>query len=109
MRRATAAEKAGRLNHARQVLSRLERLSEAVERMVQDCDVSRRQAYRYLQHARGLTAPVAVSDAKVAFTVKLSRSLVQRLRRYASSSDLTLSEIVSRAVVVLLDRERGRV
>jgi ParB-like chromosome segregation protein Spo0J len=108
MSRATAAEKAERLNHARRVLSRLEELPDAVERMVKDCDLSPRQAYRYLRHARRLKAPVAVTEAKVAFTVKLSRTLVHRLRTYAASSGVTLSEIVSRAVEVLLNRGRGR-
>jgi len=108
MGRATAAQKAERLNHARQVLSRLEDLPDAVERMVQDCDLSPRQAYRYLRHARRLKAPVAVTEAKVAFTVKLSRTLVHRLRTYAASSGLTLSEIVSRAVETLVNRGRGR-
>ena len=101
MSRATAAEKAERLNHARVVLARLEHLPDAVERMVQDCDVSPRQAYRYLRHARRLKAPVPVSGAKVAFTVKLSRTLVHRLRQYAASRGLTLSEIVSRGVSTL--------
>ena len=109
MSRATAAEKAERLNHARVVLARLEHLPDAVERMVQDCDLSPRQAYRYLRHARRLKAPVAVSEAKVAFTVKLSRTLVHRLREYAASSGLTLSEIVSRGVSALLNRGRRRV
>jgi ParB-like chromosome segregation protein Spo0J len=108
MGRATAAEKAERLNHARRVLSRLEDLPDAVEQLVEDCDLSPRQAYRYLQHARRLKVPVPVTEAKVAFTVKLSRSLVERLRTYAASHGLTLSEIVSRAVEALVNRGRGR-
>lgn len=108
MGRATAAEKAERLNHARRVLSRLEDLPDAVEQMVEDCDLSPRQAYRYLRHARRLTAPVPVTEAKVAFTVKLSRTVVDRLRAYATSRGLTLSEIVSRAVEALVKRGRDR-
>jgi ParB-like chromosome segregation protein Spo0J len=108
MGRATAAEKAERLNHARRVLARLDDLPDAVEQMVADCDVSPRQAYRYLRHARRLKAPVPVTDAKVAFTVKLSRTLVDRLRIYAASRGRTLSEIVSRAVGALVNRGRGR-
>lgn len=108
MGRATAAEKAERLNHARRVLSRLEDLPDAVKQMVKDCDLSPRQAYRYLRHARRLKAPVPVTEAKVAFTVKLSRTLVERLRTYAASRGLTLSEIVSRAVDALVHRGRGR-
>jgi predicted DNA-binding transcriptional regulator YafY len=108
MSRATASEKAERLNHARRVLSRLEDLPHAVDRMVEDCGLSPRQAYRYLHHARRLKAPVPVPEAKVAFTVKLSRGLVQRLRTYAASKGLTLSEIVSRATEALLNRGKGR-
>jgi predicted DNA-binding transcriptional regulator YafY len=108
MTRATAAEKVERLNHARVVVARLRHLPDAVEQMVRDYGVSPRQAYRYLQQARQLKAPMPVRETTVAFTVKLSRTLVHRLRQYAASSGLTLSEIVSRGVVALLNRGSGR-
>lgn len=108
MSRATAAEKARRLNHAREVLARVDHLPDAAERIVRDCGVSARQAYRYLQHARRLTAPVPVGDAKVAFTVKLSKGLVREVRAYARATGSSLSDIVSRAVAALLRRSRGR-
>ncbi len=104
----TAEEKAERLNHARQMLAQGEALPEAVERMVRDCGISRRQAYRDLQQARRLRGPVPVPEATVAFTVKLSRGLVQALRAHAQATDLSLSEIVSRAVSRLLARRGGR-
>jgi hypothetical protein len=47
-------------------------------------------------------------DTKVSFTVKLSRSLVDKLRNYATATGLTLSEIVSRAVLAVLQRGGGR-
>jgi len=87
---------------------RYRRWPEAAEQLAQTCSISQRQAYRYLEQAQQLPAPVPVGNAKVAFTVKLSRSLVQRLRSYASSTGLTLSEIVSRALLALLHRGRGR-
>ena len=108
MARATAAEKVERLNHARVALARLRHLPDAVEQMVREYDVSPRQAYRYLQQARQLTAPLPLRETTVAFTVKLSPTLVHRLRQYAASSGLTLSEIVNRGVVALLNRGRGR-
>ena len=104
----TAGQKAERLNHARQVLTQVEALPEAVERLVQDCGISPRQAYRDLQRARRLRAPVPVPDATIAFTVKLSRSLVHALRAHAQATGLSLSEIVSRAVSRLLARSGGR-
>ena len=102
----TAGQKAERLNHARQVLTQVEALPDAVERLVRDCGISPRQAYRDLQHARRLRAPVP--DATIAFTVKLSRGLVRALRAHAQATGLSLSEIVSRGVSRLLARSGGR-
>lgn len=108
MARASDAQKAERLNLARTLLQEHEHLPEAAEQLARSRAISRRQAYRYLAQAQQLKAPVPVGDAKVAFTVKLSRSLVQRLRRYAASTGLTLSELVSRALQALLNRGGGR-
>jgi predicted transcriptional regulator len=55
-----------------------------------------------------LKRPVPVGDAKMSFTIKLSRSLIERLRSYAAATGLTLSEIVSRAVLAVLHRGGGR-
>ena len=66
------------------------------------------QAYRYFEQAQQLKHPVPVGDAKVSFTVKLSRSLVDRLRDYAASTGLTLSEIANRAFSGVLHRGGGR-
>ena len=60
-----------------------------------------------LLHLRA-PGPVPVGDVKVFFTVKLSRRLVQRLRAYAASTGLTLSEIASRAFSAVLHRGGGR-
>jgi hypothetical protein len=79
-------------------------LSEAAERMARDCAISTRQAYRYLEQARSLKAPVAVGDEKVAFTVKLPRGLVRQVRDYARARRLSLSELVGRALRRLLAR-----
>ena len=100
-------QKAERLNLARDLLRR-KQPPEAVSELAQAFSISHRQAYRYLEHAQQLKAPVPVGDPKIAFTVKLSRNLVERLRAYASSTGLTLSDIVSRAVLKLLNRGPGR-
>jgi enoyl-CoA hydratase/carnithine racemase len=108
MGRASDAQKAERLNHARDLLRRFEQLPEAVERLAQECAISPRQAYRYLQQAQRLKKPVPVSEAKTAFTVKLSHSLIQRVRQYATARGLSISEVVSQALLTLLARGRGR-
>src|SRR5215831_9333118 len=108
MDRASNVERAERLNHARGLLQRCEHLPDAVDRMVIDCSVSPRQAYRYLQQARRLKQDVPVTDSKIAFTVKLSEKLVERLRCYATTKGLSLSDIVSRALEALLTRGKKR-
>ena len=108
MPRASHARKVERLNQARTLLRARAPLPEAAERLARDWSVTKRQAYRYLQRAQRLREPLPVEDAKVSFTVKLSRRLVERLRRYAASTGLTLSEIVSRAVQAVLQRGGGR-
>ena len=108
MARASDTQKAERLNLARTLLREHAQLPEAAERLARTCSISRRQAYRYLQQAQQLKRPVPVGDAKVSFTIKLSRNLVARLRTYATSTGLTLSEIVSRALQAVLHRGGGR-
>ena len=108
MTRATAAEKARRLTHARRVLARIPEMPRAVEEMVRDCDVSPRQAYRYLQHARRLKAPVPVGAAKIPFTVKLPHALVRRVRTYARATGSSLGDLVARALAALFTHTRRR-
>jgi predicted DNA-binding transcriptional regulator YafY len=107
MPRASDIQKAERLNLARDLLHRKEP-AEAASELAQTFSISIRQGYRYLEQAQHLKAPVSIGDPKIAFTVKLSRALVERLRAYASSTGLTLSDIVSRAVMKLLNRGSGR-
>jgi predicted DNA-binding transcriptional regulator YafY len=108
MGRASDGEKAKRLNRARELLRRFEQLPDAVERLAHDCSISPRQAYRYLQQAQRLKEPVPVGESKLAFTVKLPRSLIKRVRLYASVRKLSISEVVSRALLAPLPRGRGR-
>lgn len=108
MPRASATQKAERLNRARQLLLRVDQLSDAAEQLAQDCSISARQAYRYLEQAQLLKRPVPPSEAKLAFTVKLPHSLIQRVRTFAASRGLSISEVVSRALLALLPRGRGR-
>lgn len=108
MGRASEAQKAERLNRARALLQQADPLPAAVERLARDCSISSRQAYRYLQQAQRLKQPVPVSEPKLAFTVKLPRSLIQRVRLYASVKRSSISEVVSRALLALLPRGGGR-
>jgi predicted HicB family RNase H-like nuclease len=108
MARASDPQKAERLNHARDLLQRGDPLSDAVEQLARDCSISPRQAYRYLEQAQQLKEPLPPREAKLAFTVKLPHSLVQRVRAFAATKKLSISEVVSRALLAFLPRGRGR-
>jgi hypothetical protein len=107
MPRAGSAQKAERLNRARVLLQQVDQLSDAVGQLAQDCSISTRQAYRYLERAQHLKGPIPASENKLAFTVKLPQSLIQRVRAYATTKRLSISEVVSRALLALLPRGRG--
>jgi predicted DNA-binding transcriptional regulator YafY len=108
MPRASETQKAERLNRARDLLLHVDQLSDAAEQLAHDCSISPRQAYRYLEQAQRLKEPLPPSEAKVAFTVKLPHSLVRRVRMFAADRGLSISEVVSRALLALLPRGRGR-
>jgi predicted HicB family RNase H-like nuclease len=108
MPRASETQQAERLNRARDLLRSVDQLSDAVEQLAHACSISPRQAYRYLEQAQRLKQPVAVSEAKLAFTVKLPHSLIRRVRTLAAAKGLSISEVVSRALLALLPRGRGR-
>src|SRR6266545_3158601 len=103
-----AVDVAKRLNYAREVWAEVDVLPAAVERLMRECGVGRRQAYRDLRRARRLKGPVPIPDATIAYTVKLSRSLVRRVRAHAEATDRTISDIVGRAIVAQLARSGGR-
>ena len=108
MPRASGNQKAERLNRARDLLLRVDQLSDAVDQLVRDCSISPRQAYRYLEQAQRLKQPIPPSEAKLAFTVKLPHSLIRRVRTFAAAKGLSISEVVSRALFALPPRGRGR-
>ena len=106
--RARSALRAERLNHARDVWAQIHVLPDAVRQLVQACGISPRQAYRDLQAARRLRAPVPIPEATIAFTVKLPRGMVRALRVEAATTGRSLSAIASRAIAAQLARSRGR-
>jgi AraC-like DNA-binding protein len=108
MSRATDVQKALRLNQARDLLRERAPLPAAAEHLAQACAISPRQAYRYLQAAQQLTAPVPVDEAKLAFTVKLPRSLIQRVRGYATATGASISDVVGRALLAFLAQRHHR-
>ena len=108
MPRASEAQKAQRLNRAHELLRQFEERAAAVTELARECSISLRQAHRYLQQAQQLKHPIPVSEGKLAFTVKLPRSLIQLIRFYARARRLPVSEVVTRALHALFQPGRGR-
>jgi predicted DNA-binding transcriptional regulator YafY len=108
--RATKTHKARLLNTAYRLLAQETEVAEAARQLEDEFALSRRQAYRYLEQAATLSAPVPAGEPTVAITFKLPVSLVRALRAYAQRSGLTLGQIVTQALTTLLGafpRRRG--
>jgi hypothetical protein len=110
MPRATKAHQARLLNTAYQLLGQRIETAEAARQLADECALSLRQAYRYLEQAAALHAPVPVVEPTVAITFKLPVSIVHALRVYARRSGLTLGQILTQALAAFLGalhRRRG--
>jgi len=106
MARSNKADKARQLNAAYKMLVSDIPLSEAMQRLSREFDLSERQAYRYLEAATHLDRPVEVSEATVPITLKLPAGTARLLRAYARSSGLTIGAIVTHAVAAFLSTQR---
>ncbi len=106
MGRSTKSQKAWQLKAAGGLLQQGIALAEAVRRLSHQFDLSPRQAYRYLQEASHLHGPVEVPEITVPITLKVPQATVERLRRHARSSGLTMGAIVSRALRAFLPSGR---
>ena len=102
MARSTKTAKARQLNAALGLLQRQMALPQAVQRLSRRFHLSERQAYRYLQAASELDRPVEVTEVTVPVTIKLPPSTVERLRKYARRSGLTMGTIVTGALNAFL-------
>jgi predicted DNA-binding transcriptional regulator YafY len=108
--RATKAHKARLLNAAYRLLAQRTAVAHAARQLEDEFALSRRQAYRYLEQAAALSAPVPATEPSVAITFKLPVSLVRALRATARRSGLTLGQLVTQALTAFLGafhRRRG--
>ena len=110
MARATKAHKARLLNAAYRLLAQQHEIADAARQLEDEFALSRRQAYRYLEQAAALSAPVSAVEPTVAITFKLPVSTVRVLRASARRSGLTLGQMVTQALTAFLGafhRRRG--
>lgn len=108
--KSTKSELTQRINAALSLMRKYNSTSEATNMMVEQYSISKRQAYRYVEQANKIGEQVAVPDPKIAFTVKLSQKLVQRLREHAKHTEKKLSTIVTQSLEDFLQngQEPGR-
>ena len=104
--KSTHAQSAQRINTALSLIKQHSTVSKAAKAMAEQFGISKRQAYRYLGQARETGAELPIPDQKIAFTVKLSQSIIQSLREYAKKSGKSLSEIVTQSLEALLQNGR---
>jgi hypothetical protein len=102
MSRATKAHKVRLLNAAYGLLAQRTDVADAARQLEDEFALSRRQAYRYLEQAAALSAPVPAVEPTVAITLKLPVSIVRALRVYARRRGLTLGQIVTQALRAFL-------
>jgi len=107
MMRSTIGEKARKLNAARGLLERRVPLPEAMRRLSRMFQLSTRQAYRYLEAASRLDRPVEVREASVPVTLKLPPRVVERLRKYARGSGLTMGSIMADSLEEFLRKRKA--
>ena len=108
MTRATKADKARLLNVAYRLLGQQTAVAEAAQHLADTCALSRRQAYRYLQQAATLRAPVPAVAPTVAITLKLPVHTVHALRVQARRRGITIGQMVTEALAALLGGVRRR-
>lgn len=106
MPRATKVGKAKQLNAAHRLLERNVALPEAAKLLSRKFNLSARQAYRYLEQAAQLEAPVEVAEVTVPITLKLPPSTILLLRTHAARSGLTIGTLVTRALDAFLNALR---
>lgn len=104
MGKASKSEQAERINVAVALIEQGMSEAEVAGQLSARFGISKRQAYRYVQQARVSGQRIVVPEKRTAFTVKLSDTLIQRLRAYARSSGRSLSEIVTRALEAFLSK-----
>lgn len=81
-------------------------VAEAAATLAREEAISLRHAYRYLGQAVQLKRPVAIAEPAQPITFKISGNVIGALRAYAAAQDLTLSEVVTRALTEFIRRAR---
>ena len=102
MRRSSSAEYVCRVNTALAVYGKNSSSTEVIAILAKQFKVSKRQAYRYLQEALKENREQKIPEQKMVFTVKLPKSQIIELRKYAKKSDVQLSTLLMNIIDAFL-------
>ena len=100
-------EYARRINEAVVLLAEGAPVAEVARLLAQCYGVSDRQARRYAEQASA-SGPVPVPESSVVFTVKWPASLADRVRGRARETGVTISALVTRALLEYLSGGPGK-
>jgi hypothetical protein len=104
MIRSADAELTKRINATVTLLRQIPSIAEVASVLIQRYGVSKRQAYRYIHQAQRTPDILPVPEQKVVFTVKLPKTLVDRIRQLAKSKGKSISLIVTQALEAFLKK-----
>ena len=107
MTKSSEAEQARRVNQTLSLLQQRTSTTEVLETLISQYDLSRRQAYRYLQQAQQAVSPLPVPEPKLVFTVKLPGGLIAKVRKQARQEHCTIGGWVERALRLQLEHAKG--
>jgi hypothetical protein len=105
MKRSQHSELAKRINQAQTLLEQQKPHSDIVAQLIETYGVSQIQAYRYIRQARSNEDQVAIPENTVVFTVKLSPSLIARVKEFAILQKTSISKVVRAALEEFLAKK----
>ena len=98
MKRSQNSELTHRINQAFMLIEKGLPKSQITKEIIEMFGVSKTQAYRYIQEAQKHKQLLAIPEEKSVFTVKLSLNIIQRVKTFAKSRSISISEVVKRAL-----------
>lgn len=105
MTRSTNTEKSQRLNRAFELLAKGYTVNYAAGALVAMYGISLRQAYKYLQEAQQIGHLIPVVEPTIPITLKIPEEAATKLRAYSKMSNMTMGDIVGRAILTFLAGE----
>ena len=87
-----------RINETLLLLKKKLPCSQITTELIDRFGVSKVQAYRYIRAAQKNKRIVPIPEEKSVFTVKLPQSIIQRIKGFAKSGGISISEVVKQAL-----------